>query len=136
MTSGDGSYRYVNLKGSITRDWTTAGDEPPIIGCWVCERPLMGKQKPRLWTGNTAELIGGSDRIFVLLLSGSEKIDHTLRRRDSPDEDIIKTWMMCSSGCWDRAREVLMKLIEQATENQPIMTTWSEDFSSLTGLDE
>ena len=125
MTDPDDS-AFLNIEGSMSEDWTTE-EGPPVTGCWVCERPLIGRQRPSNFTPGTP-LIGKCDRVFILTLTASEDL--------GADGTEIQQWLMCGPDCWSEARRVIADLIHRVGEHEPIFTSWSEDFQELTGLDE
>jgi len=121
----DDDSTFLHLDGSMSDDWSTQ-DGPPILGCWVCESPMIGRQKTR--DGHT--LIGHCDTVFILTLSVGDVLG------DSEDAELIKQWILCDGKCWAKARSVIQKLVEQVGEQEPILVSWSERFQELTGLEE
>tara|TARA_R100001086_G_scaffold236224_1_gene159580 strand:- start:580 stop:975 length:396 start_codon:yes stop_codon:yes gene_type:complete len=124
--------QYLNLEGSISEDWTTE-EGPPILGCWVCEKVIMGKQKPSNWTGNKEHLIGQCDRVFCLILSESETLDAQMNRDEFRAENpIVKQWLLCGPKCWGLARDRVQGIIHDSNGHEPIVEVWSDEFHALT----
>ena len=118
--------RYLHLSGSVSSDWSVE-DGVPIVPCWVCAYPMMGRQRLQDdYPGSP--LIGKCDRVFLLRLGHGEDLDG--------EGDEIQEWMMCDPECWVKARDLIQKIVEEASTHKPIFTSWSADFQELTGLDE
>jgi hypothetical protein len=108
---------YLHINGAVSDDWTVE-DGPPVVPCWVCGGHMLGKHPSSM----------KCDEVFILSLTVGEVIGES--------GELIKQWVLCRADCWDKARAVVAKMVEDSEGQKPIFTHWSADFQERTGLKE